>query len=220
MKRFTETAKWNDAWFSELSPAHKLVWLYVVDSCDCAGIVEMNFRLVKVLIGVEFEPAEFLKVAGERIQVLAEGKWFITTFIEFQYGRDLTMNNTAHVGVLRRLEAAGLNCPVLVEGKGVKKAEKLEKEKPAAGEKRMQKPTLEQLKLAMVKAGCPETEAETFFNYYESNGWRVGRNPMKSWGGAVANWAKNYRARVNHPRSGYSAPVRVNPVDRPTGGFV
>ena len=25
------------------------------------------------------------------------------------------------------------------------------------------------------------TEAEKFFNYYESNGWRVGKNPMKNW---------------------------------------
>ena len=28
-------------------------------------------------------------------------------------------------------------------------------------------------------------------NYYESNGWKVGRNPMKSWKGAVVTWMKN-----------------------------
>jgi len=31
-------------------------------------------------------------------------------------------------------------------------------------------------------------EAETFFNYYESVGWKVGKNPMKSWKHAITNW--------------------------------
>ena len=29
-----------------------------------------------------------------------------------------------------------------------------------------------------------------FFNYYESNGWKVGRNPMKCWKSAARNWLK------------------------------
>ena len=27
-----------------------------------------------------------------------------------------------------------------------------------------------------------------FFNYYESNGWKVGRNPMKDWKAAIRTW--------------------------------
>jgi uncharacterized protein YdaU (DUF1376 family) len=34
-------------------------------------------------------------------------------------------------------------------------------------------------------------EAEKFVNYYESNGWKVGKNPMKSWGAAANNWITN-----------------------------
>ena len=43
------------------------------------------------------------------------------------------------------------------------------------------------------------TEAEGFFNYYESNGWRVGKNPMKDWKAASRNWiknSKNYKSNV------------------------
>lgn len=36
-----------------------------------------------------------------------------------------------------------------------------------------------------------EVESESFWNYYESNGWRVGKNPMKNWRAAAANWNKN-----------------------------
>jgi hypothetical protein len=34
-------------------------------------------------------------------------------------------------------------------------------------------------------------DAEHFVSYYESNGWRVGKNPMKDWRAACRTWAKN-----------------------------
>jgi len=36
-----------------------------------------------------------------------------------------------------------------------------------------------------------QTEAQKFFNYYESNGWKVGKNPMKNWKAAANNWITN-----------------------------
>ena len=57
------------------------------------------------------------------------------------------------------------------------------------------KPTIDELKLAMAKAGCPESEADTFYNHFESNGWKVGgKAPMRSWQSAVATWAIRYRS--------------------------
>ena len=32
---------------------------------------------------------------------------------------------------------------------------------------------------------------EDFVNYYASNGWKVGKNPMKDWKAAYKNWTKN-----------------------------
>ena len=44
-----------------------------------------------------------------------------------------------------------------------------------------------------VKAYCTEKgysiNAEYFVDYYESNGWMVGKNKMKDWKAAVRNWA-------------------------------
>jgi hypothetical protein len=36
-----------------------------------------------------------------------------------------------------------------------------------------------------------KVEAEKFVNYYTSNGWRVGKNPMKSWTHAANTWIIN-----------------------------
>ncbi len=41
--------------------------------------------------------------------------------------------------------------------------------------------------------------AEKFFNYYESNGWRVGKNPMKNWKMAARNWFMNESDKTNKP---------------------
>ena len=48
-------------------------------------------------------------------------------------------------------------------------------------------PTIEE-----VSSYCAERKnavrPEAFFNYYQTNGWKVGRNPMKDWRAAVRYW--------------------------------
>lgn len=55
-------------------------------------------------------------------------------------------------------------------------------------------PTVEEVEAYYQETGKP-IDAEAFVNYYTANGWRVGRNPMKSWQAAVANWRKNDEQR-------------------------
>lgn len=40
-------------------------------------------------------------------------------------------------------------------------------------------------------------DPEAFIAHYESNGWRVGKNPMKDWRQAVVTWEKNKREYGN-----------------------
>jgi len=66
------------------------------------------------------------------------------------------------------------------------KTEKIQADKPPTS--RFQKPTLDQLNTEAALIGLSAIEAEKFLNYYESNGWKVGKNPMKSWRAALRNW--------------------------------
>lgn len=63
------------------------------------------------------------------------------------------------------------------------------KDKPEK-RKRFTPPTIDE-----VKAYCAErksnVDAERFVNYYESNGWMVGKSKMKDWKAAVRTWEKN-----------------------------
>ena len=56
-------------------------------------------------------------------------------------------------------------------------------------QKRFVKPTLEE-----VQAYCAErnngVDAQRWYDYYESNGWKVGRNPMKDYKAAIRNWER------------------------------
>jgi hypothetical protein len=49
--------------------------------------------------------------------------------------------------------------------------------------------------LSDVVAYCCErknnVDAQKFLDYYESNGWKVGKNPMRNWQAAVRTWEKN-----------------------------
>lgn len=66
----------------------------------------------------------------------------------------------------------------------------IEKEKKSGKAKRFTKPTL-----AEVQAYCTErnnnVDAEHFYDYYEANGWKVGKNSMKDWKASVRTWERN-----------------------------
>ena len=45
-------------------------------------------------------------------------------------------------------------------------------------------------------------DVRQFYDFYESNGWRVGRNPMKDWRAAMRNWNKNEQHFNNRNNNG------------------
>jgi hypothetical protein len=72
-------------------------------------------------------------------------------------------------------------------------------------------PSLEEVKLQCAKIGLPESEGDKFLAYYEANGWRVGRNPMKKWVAALTNWKNHWTERNGHPRNTPSRPAGPAP---------
>lgn len=56
--------------------------------------------------------------------------------------------------------------------------------------KRFEKPTLSEIEQYCIERNN-NVDAQHFFDYYESNGWRVGKNSMKNWQAAVRTWEKN-----------------------------
>ena len=55
--------------------------------------------------------------------------------------------------------------------------------------KRFEKPTLSEIEQYCIERNN-NVDAEAFYSYYESIGWKVGKNPMKNWKFAVITWEK------------------------------
>jgi hypothetical protein len=58
--------------------------------------------------------------------------------------------------------------------------------------KRFTKPTIEQLEAYMEERGMNNV-ANRFYDHYESNGWKVGKNSMKDWKASVRTWEPNHK---------------------------
>lgn len=85
------------------------------------------------------------------------------------------------------------NAPVIQsESESISESEKetLSIESVKKSAPRFTPPTVE-----TVAAYCRErgnsVDAERFCSFYQSNGWKVGKNPMKDWKAAVRTWEKN-----------------------------
>ena len=74
--------------------------------------------------------------------------------------------------------------------------------------KRFAPPTVDEVKAYATEKGYSVFDADRFIAYYESNGWKVGRNPMKDWRAAVRGWA----SRDNEPR-------QIAPKDNPAHNY-
>lgn len=57
------------------------------------------------------------------------------------------------------------------------------------GSSHFQKPSLSEV-AQYCRERANKVDPEQFYNFYESNGWKVGKNPMKDWHAAVRTWEK------------------------------
>ena len=56
--------------------------------------------------------------------------------------------------------------------------------------KRFVKPKVDEIE-AYCKERNNSVDAQQFFDYYESKGWKVGKSPMKDWKASVRTWERN-----------------------------
>ena len=76
-------------------------------------------------------------------------------------------------------------------------------------------PTVEEVETYAEEKGYTGFSADRFMAYYESNGWKVGRNPMKDWRAAVRNWAsrdseKKETAVTSNPALQYAMRDKID----------
>jgi hypothetical protein len=92
-KKFIEPDKWELAWFSRLSPGQKLLYCYLWERADHAGVIEIVYPVWSAHIGQDINEQTLKKLIEmvnqdhERIAVFGD-KVFITGYIRLQQKPD------------------------------------------------------------------------------------------------------------------------------------
>ena len=204
-KRMTDTDKWKKRFLRELKPQHKLLWFYILDDCNHAGIWDVDIEVASIRVGEELIYDMLPQAFLDKIVIFDNGdKWFIPEFIEFQYG-ELNPTSNVHKSVIALLDKYNLE-GYMKGSQGVQstlKDKDKDKDivKAKAKVKRFAKPTIEEV-VDYCNERNNDVDAEKFYDYYSSNGWKVGKNSMKDWKASVRTWEKNttQQQKVSQPK--------------------
>jgi hypothetical protein len=142
-KRFTDTNKYKKPFIRGLQGAYKLFWDYLYHDCDHAGIWIVDIQIAQMYLGSDMKITKekaLLNFNSDEVRIVEIDngkKWFIPSFITFQYGQ-LSENNRAHttiISILKKLNllnqdlSINLNKPLISPLQGDKEMEKeMEKE--------------------------------------------------------------------------------------------
>jgi hypothetical protein len=114
-KRFTDSEKWKKPFIKKLPMQYKLLWFYLLDDCNHAGVWQVDLEIASLRIGYKLNLKDSITALNDKIKVFDNGeKWFIKDFIEFQYG-ELNEKNRAHksvISVLTKYNLLSLNKPL------------------------------------------------------------------------------------------------------------
>ena len=199
MKRFTETQKWDDPWFRRLSPEMKLLWQWILDRCDNAGVIEADLELASFQIGYQY-PMDSLSKFGERVIELTSGKHFVPKFIGFQYG-NLSPECKAHKPVFQSIFKHSLG-DLIGYPKGINTLQEKEKDQIKETEKEKDKSSPAPPKYAEVEAfgksqpfAISDECIDAFWDEMEALQWTYKGFPCvakSAWHARFRKWATNW----------------------------
>lgn len=209
----------DTARFMRMPISCQALYFHLALRADDDGVVEA-YNVMR-LLGCSEDDLRVL-VAKQFIQVLNEDLvTYINDWSEHNSIRadrkidsiykDLLISVNPDIQLVEKKPRADVKKPIEVVEEPKNAEPKQEEPKKEGAEvkkprKVFKKPTLEE-----VQAYCQERknsiDAQRFIDYYESNGWHVGRNPMKDWKASVRNWE---RRQAPQPQANNGLPSGSN----------
>lgn len=92
-KRFTDNEKWQDNWFTDLTNDQKIIWIYLLDHCDNAGLWKVNIKNLNYFCSTNISVEGVISIFKNRLTQVKEDLFLINKFCLFQYGPDFLNNN-------------------------------------------------------------------------------------------------------------------------------
>lgn len=179
----------NVRYDTELTPNAKLLYGEITALCDRDGYCWATNEYFSNL----YQTSD--KTITRNLKSL-ETKGYIELFYELN-GAIKKRYITTDKNVLRRTKMSvdeGQKCPINNTSNNTKE---INNNKLLFTKKSFKKPTLEE-----VKSYCEERKnninAQKFIDYYESNGWKVGRVSMKDWKACIRTWEQRNKEKKDN----------------------
>ena len=206
MERVTNTNKWRDDWFLDLSPNGKLTFMFLCDNCDDAGFFSLSTKHMSKYLDLppKIIVSSVRELGDKIIFNKNRKKIWIKNFLFYQNQLPLEKKNIEHNKIKLVLER-NINdfnddeqILFIIKNQSSVKSKRVTKFTP---------PTLKQINDFILKYSdeekfeAPEDIGKNIFNHYKSNGWKVGSNKMQDWESAVRGWLNRDRNK-NIPKKG------------------
>jgi hypothetical protein len=152
-------------WYRNMSPGARLAWHYLNLHCRTVG-----------------NNGEFPAVSTETLgAIYGIGGWLFDMAIDSaREAGEFVIGDTYRI----------VNWSSEQADSGAERAANYRERQKEEAQKRFVPPTLDAMTELITEIGGDASDAEQMRDYYESCGWKVGRNPMKDWKAAARNWVK------------------------------
>lgn len=155
--------------------------LTLMDECS----IKSKHTVIKAI--EDLKKAGVIKVKKKELRYVSS----LQNYYEF-VGVDDGANNSATNGASNGATKGAINAPEIREEDNNLNITPLISplgEKPKQT-KKFVKPNLDEV-IAYCQERGNKVDANRWLSYYEANGWRVGKNPMKDWRAAVRTWERD-----------------------------
>lgn len=103
--RLSDTDKWKNPWFRSLPGKYKLLFTYMIDECDNAGVMHLDIDLISFVLKEEIKIEEVKLYLQKQIVFIAPDKIVIKNFITHQKNKN---NVTMQKNIAKLIEKHGL----------------------------------------------------------------------------------------------------------------
>jgi hypothetical protein len=101
VKRFTDTEKWNNPSFRSLPVPYKLLYLFLLDACDNAGVIHFDLERFEFALKEKFTIEGIKEHLGDKLHFFKD-KIAVKNFIRYQCG-ELSPQSHPHKRVIELL---------------------------------------------------------------------------------------------------------------------
>ena len=99
--KFTNTKKWDDVWFSQLTMGQKVMFIYLCDTCDIAGFLEINEKITTLQTGVEDVNGTIESLSKSILY--QDGYIWIKKHLKHQKNLPINIRNGAHKAIIKSI---------------------------------------------------------------------------------------------------------------------